>query len=260
MNKHSKDDQKRVSSPGQAIVDGSSLIIVGRPITASVDPIKSIEDILKDIREKLKVEIKICGINTIESAMASKGAKYVGFVFCEKSPRFVNLDIVKEIIPYLEPKQKKVGLFVNSKIDIIKKISRELELDAIQLHGDEDREFIQNLKASINCSIIKAIPVKTIKDIKISEEFKEFCDMILFDTKTDSNEFGGTGISLDWKLLQNFRISKKWMIAGGLNINNVKEAINLVKPDVIDISSGVEKKGVKCEQKIRNFIKYVEKL
>ena len=208
----------------------------------------------------MKVEIKICGINSKESAVASHGAKYIGFVFCQKSPRFIEPKFVKRIIPYLSKSQKKVGLFVNEKIDLIKKITLDLELDMIQLHGDEDESFIKKLKLLTNRKIIKAVPVKTVKDIKISEEFKNFCDMILFDTKTN-NQFGGTGTSFDWKLLKNFKTSKKWMLAGGLNINNIKKALKTAKPDIVDISSGVEKeRGVKCEEKIRNFIKYVEKI
>ena len=208
----------------------------------------------------MKVEIKICGINNKESAIASYGAKYIGFVFCEESPRFIEPDIVKGIIPYLSKNQKKVGLFVNAKINFIKKITLDLGLDMIQLHGDEDIQFIKNLKVLTNKEIIKAIPVRTIDDVKISEEFKEFCDMILFDTKT-KNQFGGTGTSFDWKLLKNLKVSKKWMIAGGLNINNIREALEISKAEIVDISSGVEKeRGIKCENKIRDFIKYVRKL
>ena len=208
----------------------------------------------------MKVEIKICGINTKESAIASHGAKYIGFVFCEDSPRFIQPHVVKRIIPHLSMSQKKVGLFVNEKIDLIKKITFDLELDMIQLHGDEDESFIRKLKLITNRKIIKAVPIKTVKDIKISEEFKNFCDMILFDTKTN-NQFGGTGTSFDWKLLKNFKTSKKWMLAGGLNISNIRKALKTAKPDIVDISSGVEKeRGVKCEEKIRNFIKYVEKI
>ena len=208
----------------------------------------------------MKVEIKICGINTKGSAIASHGAKYIGFVFCEDSPRFIQPNVVKRIIPYLSMSQKKVGLFVNEKIDLIKKITLDLELDMIQLHGDEDESFIRKLKLLTNRKIIKAVPIKTVEDVKIFEEFKNSCDMILFDTKTN-NQFGGTGTSFDWELLKNFKTSKKWMLAGGLNINNIKKALKTAKPDIVDISSGVEKeRGVKCEEKIRNFIKYVEKI
>ena len=208
----------------------------------------------------MKVEIKICGINNKESAIASKGAKYIGFVFCRESPRFVEPDIVKRIIPYLSKDQKKVGLFVNAKVNLIKTITFDLGLDIIQLHGDEDIEFIKNVRVLTNRKIIKAIPVRTIQDVKISEEFKNFCDMILFDTKTNT-QFGGTGKSFDWKLLKNYKISKKWMVAGGLNINNIREALETIKPDIVDVSSGVEKeRGIKCEKKIRDFIKYVREL
>ena len=208
----------------------------------------------------MKVEIKICGINNKESAIASKGAKYIGFVFCRESPRFVDPDVVKRIIPYLSKDQKKVGLFVNAKVNLIKTITFDLGLDMIQLHGDEDIEFIKNVRALTNRKIIKAIPVRTIQDVKISEEFKNFCDMILFDTKTNT-QFGGTGKSFDWQLLKNYKISKKWMVAGGLNINNIREALETIKPDIVDVSSGVEKeRGIKCEKKIRDFIKYVREL
>lgn len=208
----------------------------------------------------MKVEIKICGINNKESAIASEGANYIGFVFCRESPRFVEPDIVKRIIPYLSKDQKKVGLFVNAKINLIKTITFDLGLDMIQLHGDEDIEFIKNVRVLTNRKIIKAIPVRTIQDVKISEEFKNFCDMILFDTKTNT-QFGGTGKSFDWQLLKNYKISKKWMVAGGLNINNIREALETIKPDIVDVSSGVEKeRGIKCEKKIRDFIKYVREL
>ena len=128
-------------------------------------------------------------------------------------------------------------------------------------YGRADLAHIKHyLKAQTNRKIIKAIPVKTIEDVKISEEFKNFCDMILFDTKTNT-QFGGTVTSFDWKLLKNFKISKKWMVAGGLNINNIREALETAKPDIVDISSGVEKeRGIKCEKKIRDFINYVRKL
>ena len=142
----------------------------------------------------------------------------------------------------------------------MERVSKEVGLDIIQLHGNEDFSYISKLKRKIDKPIIKAVSIKTKEDINISQEFKNFCDMILFDTKTN-NQFGGTGTSFDWKLLKNFKTSKKWMLAGGLNINNIKKALKTAKPDIVDISSGVEKeRGVKCEEKIRNFIKYVEKI
>ena len=208
----------------------------------------------------MKVKIKICGINDEKSALASRDADYIGLVFFNKSPRYVNSKLAKRIISRLNGGPQKVGLFVNQSIDSVERISKEVGLDIIQLHGSEDIGYMNNLKKIINKPLIKAMPIKTKEDINISQEFKNFCDMILFDTKTN-NQFGGTGTSFDWRLLKNFRTSKKWMLAGGLNINNIEKALKTAKPDIVDISSGVEKeRGVKCEKKIRNFIKYVEKI
>ena len=209
----------------------------------------------------MNVEIKICGINDEQSAIASIGAEYVGFVFYKNSVRYVSEPNVKNLMSYLNKDQKTVGLFVNSKIEEIVRISENLDLDFIQLHGEENVKFIKELKKASNKKIIKAIPVKTIEDIKISEEFKNLCDMILFDTKTSSSHFGGTGKTFNWELLKNFKFTKKWMIAGGINIGNIEKAIQVSNPGVVDISSGVEKSlGVKCKKKIREIIKYVKKV
>ena len=130
------------------------------------------------------VEIKICGINSFESAKASIGAEYIGFVFYQKSPRFLNAFEAKEIMGYLSPDQKKVGLFVNADINVIKYISDFVNLDMIQLHGDETINDIKIIKDMIKKPIIKALPVKTYKDIEDCKKIEDVCDMLLFDTKT----------------------------------------------------------------------------
>jgi len=208
---------------------------------------------------KFNVEIKICGINSYESAKASIGAEYIGFVFYPKSPRFLNAFDAKEIASYLDPTQKKVGLFVNADINVIKHISDFVNLDMIQLHGDETIEDIKIIKKMIKKPIIKALPVNTGKDIKNSKKIEEVCDMILFDSKTNIGISGGTGIPFDWNLLKNLKLKKKWLLAGGLNINNIESALSITNAPVIDISSGVEiKKGIKCEKKIKNLINYIK--
>ena len=208
---------------------------------------------------KFKVEIKICGINSYESAKASIGAEYIGFVFYPKSPRFLNAFDAKEIASYLNPTQKKVGLFVNADINVIKHISDFVNLDMIQLHGDETIEDIKIIKKMIKKPIIKALPVNTHKDIKNSKKIEEVCDMILFDSKTNLGISGGTGNTFNWNLLKNLKLKKKWMLAGGLNINNIEDALLITNAPVIDVSSGVErKKGIKCEKKIKNLINYLK--
>jgi phosphoribosylanthranilate isomerase len=107
--------------------------------------------------------------------------------------------------------------------------------------------------------IIKALPVSTFKDVKNSKKLEEVCDMLLFDTKTSEGISGGTGLSFDWSLLKNLKLEKKWMLAGGLNINNVEDALSITNAPVIDISSGVElEKGIKCEKKIKNLINHLK--
>jgi len=208
---------------------------------------------------RFKVEIKICGINTCQSAKASIGAEYIGFVFYPKSPRFLNAFDAKEIASYLNPAQKKVGLFVNADINVIKHISDFVNLDMIQLHGDETIEDVKIIKKMIKKPIIKALPIITDKDIKNSKKIEEVCDMILFDSKTDTGISGGTGTSFDWNLLKNLKLKKKWMLAGGLNIDNIKNALSITNAPIVDISSGVEKKrGIKCEKKIKNLINYLK--
>ena len=208
---------------------------------------------------KFKVEIKICGINSYESAKASIGAEYIGFVFYPKSPRFLNAFDAKEIASYLNPTQKKVGLFVNADINVIKYISDFVNLDMIQLHGDETIEDIKIIKKMIKKPVIKALSVGTYKDIKDFKKIEEVCDMILFDSKTSLGISGGTGNSFDWNLLKDLKLKKKWMLAGGLNINNIENALSITNAPVIDVSSGVEKKkGIKCEKKIKNLINYLK--
>jgi len=208
---------------------------------------------------RFKVEIKICGINSCQSAKASIGAEYIGFVFYPKSPRFLNAFDAKEITAYLSPNQKKVGLFVNADINVIKHISDFVNLDMVQLHGNETIDDIKKIKDMIKKPIIKALPVSTDKDIENSLIIEKACDMLLFDTKTSTGISGGTGLSFDWNLLKNLKLKKKWMLAGGLNISNVKNALSITNAPVIDVSSGVEiEKGVKCEKKIKNLINYLK--
>ena len=208
---------------------------------------------------KFNVEVKICGINSYESAKASVGAEYIGFVFYPKSPRFLNAFDAKEIASYLNPNQKKVGLFVNADINVIKHISDFVNLDMVQLHGDETINDIKMIKNVIKKPIIKALPVSTDKDVKISKKIEEACDMILFDAKNNIGVSGGTGVSFNWNLLKNLKLKKKWMLAGGLNISNVENALSITNAPVIDISSGVEtEKGIKCKKKIKSLINYLK--
>ena len=204
--------------------------------------------------------IKICGISDPESAKACEEADYVGFVFYQKSDRFVTAFEAKKISNFLSNKSKIVGLFVNSDIELIEYITNFVKLDIIQLHGNESLSMIKNIKKKLGKPIIKAIPVKSKRDVEYSKRFESICEMILFDTKTQNFQAsGGTGKSFDWRLLNNYNSKKNWMLAGGLNIKNIKKAVEETGAPIVDISSGVElKKGIKCPQKIKQLIEYVK--
>ena len=207
------------------------------------------------------LSIKICGINDSESAKACEDADYVGFVFYQKSERFVTAFEAKKISDFVSSKSKIVGLFVDSDIELIEYITNFVKLDIIQLHGSESLSMIKTIKKKLGKPIIKAIPVKSKRDVQFSKKFEPICEMILFDTKTENFQaLGGTGKSFDWKLLNDYNSKKNWMLAGGLNIKNIKKAVEETGAPIVDISSGVElKKGIKCPQKIKQLIEYVKK-
>ena len=206
----------------------------------------------------MKIKIKLCGLRDKESIIASSDANYIGFVFYQKSPRFVNALEAKKLRQYINDNQKLVGLFVDADLNLISHIAETLSLDVIQLHGNEDLSYINEIK-KLKKPIIKAIPIKEQSDIMKAREYEKFCDMILFDTKSESEVSGGTGISFDWKLLKGYDSQKEWILAGGLNEENVSKALKITKAKFIDVSSGVEKfRGEKCEKKIKNFIKCVK--
>ena len=207
----------------------------------------------------MSLKVKLCGIRDKASLIAAYDSDYIGFVFYQKSPRFITALEAKKLRKFMNPNQKLVGLFVNADVNLISYINDLLQLDIIQLHGEEDRVYIKKIK-EFKKPIIKAIPVSSYSDIKKSKKYESLCDMILFDTKINSNLSGGTGISFDWNLLRRYDSSINWILAGGLNISNVSEAINRTNANFIDISSGVEKsRGIKCPNKIKKFLDYIRK-
>ena len=205
----------------------------------------------------MNLKIKLCGLKDKESIIAAADANYIGFVFYQKSPRFINALKAKELRKYINNKQKLVGLFVNADLNVISHITEFLELDVIQLHGDEDLDYIKEVR-KFKKPIIKSVSVENYSDIEDAKKYEELCDMILFDTKINSGISGGSGISFDWNLLKRYDSRVEWILAGGLNIENVTSAIKTTNANFIDVSSGVEKsKGTKCKKKIEKFIKFV---
>lgn len=217
-------------------------------------------------------KVKMCGISKVETIPAVVEAKpdYMGLVFAP-SKRQVTVDQAKILVEELHRGYAKkygsdtehdkndtiktVGVFVNETVDNLVTIANEANLDAVQLHGDEDEAFIQSLKERTNVEVWKAIQIRTAADTE--KWIDSSADMLLFDAY-HKDERGGTGDVFDWASLDAFE--RPFMLAGGIDSTNVARAIRTVRPYGIDISSGIETNGVKDDEKITAFTKIVKSI
>ena len=218
-------------------------------------------------------KVKMCGISKVETIPAVVEAKpdYMGLVFAP-SKRQVTVDQAKILVSELHKQYanrynrnviqwsndvvqefiKTVGIFVNETLDNLVTIATEVNLDAVQLHGDEDEAFIQSLKERTNVEVWKAVQIRSAADAEAWIDSN--ADMLLFDAY-HKDERGGTGEVFDWSCLDEFE--RPFMLAGGIDSTNVARAIRTVRPYGIDISSGIETDGVKDDEKITAFTNIV---
>lgn len=220
-------------------------------------------------------KVKMCGISKVETIPAIVDAKpdYMGLVFAP-SKRQVTVDQAKTLVEELHKQYanrynrdaeqysnqtlihqefiKTVGIFVNETLDNLVTIATEVNLDAVQLHGDEDEAFIQSLKERTNVEVWKAVQIRSAADAEAWIDSS--ADMLLFDAY-HKDERGGTGEVFDWSCLDEFE--RPFMLAGGIDSTNVARAIRTVRPYGIDISSGIETEGVKDDEKIKAFTNIV---
>ena len=202
----------------------------------------------------MRVRVKICGITRIEDALCAveNGADAIGLVFYKPSPRNVQIEQAIEIASRVPAFVSVVGLFVNAEADFVRNVISQVKLDLLQFHGDELPEEC----ASYGLPFIKAIRVKS--DTNLVQCAKDFSasKALLLDTFTDGVA-GGTGHVFDWNLIP-AALDKPVILAGGLNAQNVAQAISQVKPYAVDVSGGVEKsKGIKDAAKIAAFMQQV---
>lgn len=201
------------------------------------------------------VDVKICGIKDLQAlnAAITYGARYVGFVFYPLSSRAVTLEQAQILTRHVPTGVKSVGLFVNPTDAELQQIIPSLQLDLIQLHGNESPRRTFDIKTRTSLKVMKAISVQKDVNMQHIEAYEVVSDWLLFDTKT--TEHGGSGQSFDWLLLKGHEFKRPWMLAGGINTANIEEACALLSPSAIDISSGVEsQKGVKDPKKIKEFL------
>ncbi len=200
------------------------------------------------------VRVKICGITRMEDAMAAvkAGADALGFVFYRKSSRYISASKALKILEALPPFVSKVGVFVNERTGAIRDIAGFCSLDAVQLHGEEDNHFCHRLKR-YGLKIIKGFRVK--EDFNISQVGSYRVDGHLFDAHTEG-QYGGSGKVFAWEIIKDLHTPVPRIISGGLTVDNVSEAILMLKPFAVDVSSGVESSpGVKDHKKMAEFIR-----
>ncbi|MFJ7884085.1 phosphoribosylanthranilate isomerase [Pseudomonas sp. NPDC096917] len=200
------------------------------------------------------VRSKICGITCINDALAAvaAGADAIGFVFYAKSPRAVTAQQARAIIAALPPFVTTVGLFVNASACELNETLDAVPLDLLQFHGDETPEQCEGYHRPY----IKALRVKAGDDIAAACDAYASASGILLDTYVEGVP-GGTGQAFDWSLIPR-GLSKPIILAGGLGVQNVAQAIAQVRPYAVDVSGGVEKsKGIKDHDKIQAFLEAV---
>ena len=184
------------------------------------------------------IKIKICGQNNpaIINHCLDLNISYQGLIFYQKSPRFIDTDTLALINQYFKShKDKFVGVFVNPSIDEIKNRLEVFDFDTIQLHGNEDQYFISEVKSNFEKKIFKSISPDDFKTTDLID-----VDKFLIEAKPSSNQMpGGNNKTWDWSDFENIK-NLPYILSGGLNVTNIKKAINLTGADFVDINSGVE--------------------
>ncbi len=201
------------------------------------------------------MRVKICGITNIEDAFLAQqlGTDAIGFIFYNKSKRYVSPEIAESILKSLSPFIMKIGVFVNESFEEINNISAKVKLNAVQLHGEESPEVIEK----INLPVIKSFRIKNKFDFSILNKYKDVSFLLDSFSK---DEYGGTGKTFKWELIPDI-YKNKIILSGGISIDNIEEVIRKINPAAIDVSSSLEEfPGKKDHQKLKHFFEKVNSL
>lgn len=188
------------------------------------------------------MRIKICGITQPQQsiAIASLGATALGFICVPTSPRYVNKQQIRAAVAQLPPKIDKIGVFANASILEICQTVIDSGLTGVQLHGDESPEFCYQLRQFLpKVEMIKALRIHSVEHLAVTDNYIKYIDTLLLDAY-HPQQLGGTGITIDWSILPKFNPGCPWFLAGGLTPDNIVQALSQVRPDGIDLSSGLE--------------------
>ena len=205
------------------------------------------------------MRVKYCGITNKDDALnaVSLGVDAIGFIFYEESRRCITIEKAQEIIYFLPPFVTTVGIFVNADYKVVNTVASRCHLDMVQLHGDESPDYCMKL----NSRLLKAFRVNLMSDIEQISQYQGLVSGILLDSKIES-AYGGTGKVFDWGIAlaaKNYDIPL--ILSGGLCLDNIEKAIEIVNPDGVDISSGIEvSPGVKDYNKMKQLISKIKKI
>ncbi|HWA41806.1 MAG TPA: phosphoribosylanthranilate isomerase [Hypericibacter adhaerens] len=209
----------------------------------------------------MAIEVKICGINSPAalSAAVEGGAALVGFNFYRKSPRFVTPEAAAALARTVPASIKRVAVIVDLDNEAIAALLAAVPLDMLQLHGKEDPTRAAAIRARFRKPVMKAISIAQASDLEAADKFLPVVDRLMFDAKPPPSMKdalpGGNAISFDWTLLAGRDWPKPWMLAGGLNPENLAEAVRISGARRVDAASGVEDRpGVKSPEKIRALL------
>jgi phosphoribosylanthranilate isomerase len=208
----------------------------------------------------MSLSVKICGLSTRDTldAALTAGADMVGFVFFPRSPRRIGLDVARDLGRQAKGRAIKVALSVDADDALLDNSIDALQPQILQLHGNESIARIRDIKQKFGLPVMKAIAIETAADLATLPGYAAICDRILFDAKPpkDATRPGGLGASFDWNLLSNVDLKIPFMVSGGLNAENVAEAVRVTRAGGVDVSSGVESApGIKDPEMIRAFIR-----
>lgn len=208
------------------------------------------------------VKVKICGLTTKDAidALSLNKADFAGFVFFARSPRNVTPADAGALAKNLNRNIKKVAVLVDPDDAFIEKIITKLNPDYLQLHGDETPERIDEIQHLFSIPIIKAAKIRSSDDVARAGAFIDIADIMLFDAKVPSSTLpGGNGLSFDWTLLKTRNFDIPWFLSGGLNIQNVLQALKISGAKMVDVSSSLEgEPGKKDAELVKLFIERVK--